>query len=249
MHIYYNTHLLFFLQKIKNNDLFFLLPKQIKRCIIINESINTTCALISGRLELKMKREAVCRIFSNIPTLETERLILRKIKIDDVDDMYEYSKDPLVTEYLTWSPHMDKRYTLEYISYIQSRYRTGDFYDWGVVDKKDGKMIGTCGFTRFDYLNNSAEVGYVLNKVYHNRGIATEAVAEVMKFGFERLALNRIECKYIIGNDASRKVMEKSGMRFEGVRREGMLIKGIYRDIGICSILCCDYNKTYKGHN
>ena len=190
-----------------------------------------------------MKREAVCKIFSKIPTVKTERLILRKITVDDVDDMYEYSSDENVTKYLTWSPHADKAYTLEYINYLQSRYRSGDFFDWGVVVKSNNKMIGTCGFTRFDYVNNSAEIGYVLNSEYHGMGFAVEAASEVIKFGFEKLGLNRIECKYIIGNDASRRVMEKNGMSFEGIRREGMLIKGVYRDIGVCSILKSDYIK------
>lgn len=189
-----------------------------------------------------MKREAVCKIFSKIPTVKTERLILRKITVDDVDDMYEYSSDGNVTEYLTWSPHADKTYTLEYINYLQSRYRSGDFFDWGVVVKSDNKMIGTCGFTRFDYVNNSAEIGYVLNSEYHGMGFAVEAASEVIKFGFEKLGLNRIECKYIIGNNASRRVMEKLGMSFEGIRREGMLIKGVYRDIGVCSILRREYD-------
>ena len=188
-----------------------------------------------------MKREAICKIFSNIPTVETDRLILRKVTIDDVDDMNEYSKNQLITEYLTWSPHPDKAYTFEYISYLQTRYKTGDFYDWAVVWKETNKMIGTCGFTRFDYQNNSAEIGYVLNPEFHGRGIATEAVLKTIEFGFSNLALNRIEGRFMVENSASRRVMEKSGMQFEGIRREGMLIKGIYRNIGICSILKKEY--------
>ena len=190
-----------------------------------------------------MRREDICKIFANIPTISTERLVLRRIKGDDVEDMYEYSSDARVTEYLTWSPHPDKTYTLEYISYLQSRYRTGDFYDWAVVLKDSGKMIGTCGFTRFDYANNSAEIGYVLNTEYHGQGIATEAVKKVLEFGFEKLCLNRIEGKYMVENAASRRVMEKCFMTFEGVRREGMLIKGRYRNVGVCSILKREYGE------
>ena len=102
-------------------------------------------------------------------------------------------------------------------------------------------MIGTCGFTRFDYANNSAEIGYVLNTSYHGQGFATEAVGRVLEFGFENLCLNRIEGKYMVENTASRRVMEKCSMTFEGVRREGMLIKGKYRNIGVCSILKSEY--------
>lgn len=187
-----------------------------------------------------MRREDVCKVFSNIPTLKTDRLILRKITIDDVEDMYEYSSDPLVTEFLTWAPHPDQTHTLEYINYLQTRYRTGDFYDWAVIWKDTGKMIGTCGFTRFDYANNCGEIGYALNRAYHGLGIASEAVDATINFGFSKLGLNRIEGKFIIQNEASKRVMEKNGMLFEGIRRQGMLIKGKYRDIGVCAILKSD---------
>ncbi len=189
-----------------------------------------------------MKRETISRIFSNMPTFETARFVLRPISIDDTDDMFEYAKDSELTRYLTWSPHPDKAYTFDYLCYLQGRYKTGDFYDWAVVCKDSGKMIGTCGFTRFDYPNNSAELGYVINPAYHGQGIATEVLARVLKYGFENLALNRLECRFIPENIASRRVMEKNGMSFEGIRRQGMLIKGTYRDVGICSILKSEYS-------
>lgn len=184
-----------------------------------------------------MKKESIFRIFAKMPTLETERLILRPLCLDDTDDMFEYSKREEVTKCLTWSPHPDKAYTLDYLTYLQTRYKSGDFFDWAVVRRDTGKMIGTCGFTRFDFRHDCGEIGYVINPDHTGQGFATEAAQRVIRFGFENLALNRIECKYMTDNEASRRVMEKNGMRFEGVRRQGMLIKGSYRDIGICSIL------------
>lgn len=190
-----------------------------------------------------MKKETVYKIFSNIPTLETDRFLLRKLIMDDTDDMFEYSKNGEVTKYLTWSPHPNKAYTFDYLSYLQNRYRTGDFYDWAVVCKDSGKMIGTCGFTRFHFAHNGAEIGYVINPDYSGQGVATEVSARVLRYGFENLLLERIECRYMIENAASRRVMEKNGMIFEGVCRKGMLIKGVYRDIGICAILREDFFK------
>ena len=190
-----------------------------------------------------MKKETVHRLFSNMPTLETERFILRKISMDDTDDMFEYARNPYVTTFLTWSPHPDKGFTFEYIAYLQNRYKSGDFYDFAIVCKDTGKMIGTCGFTRFFFQHDGAEIGYVLNPEFHGKGIATEVVGRIIRYGFENLALERIEGKYIIDNTASRRVMEKNGMIFEGVRRKGMLIKGLYRDIGICSIVREDFFK------
>ena len=188
-----------------------------------------------------MKREHISRIFSKIPTLTTDRFILRRLSPDDSDDMYEYAKDKEVTEFLTWSPHENKGFTLEYLTYLQTRYDSGEFFDWAIICKSSGKMIGTCGFTRFDYKNDCAEIGYVINPDYHGQGIATEVVARVVEFGFNDLLLNRIECRFIDGNTASRRVMEKNAMTFEGILRGGMLIKGDYKDIGICAILRKDF--------
>lgn len=102
-------------------------------------------------------------------------------------------------------------------------------------------MIGTCGFTRIDFPHNGGELGYVLNPDYHGKGYATEAAQRVLRFGFEVLELHRIEAKFIKGNEASLHVMEKLGMQFEGYRRDGMLVKGSYRTIGICAILREEY--------
>ena len=188
-----------------------------------------------------MKKEITCRIFSNTPNLTTERFILRPMSLDDTDDMYEYAKNADVTKYLTWSPHPDKTYTFEYLTYIQTRYKAGEFYDWSIVCKDSGKMIGTCGFTRFDYKNDLAEIGYVINPRYQGQGVATEVVSRIITFGFENLMLNRIEARFIEGNNASRRVMEKSNMNFEGILRGSALIKGDYKNIGVCSILRKDF--------
>lgn len=172
-----------------------------------------------------------------MPVIETERLILRKMKADDASDMYEYARDPEVTRFLTWNPHPDARYTRDYLEYLGSRYRVGDFFDWAITLRENGKMIGTCGFTSFDFANNAGEVGYVLNPQYRGQGLVPEALRAVMNFGFDTLKLHRTEAKFIEGNDASLRVMEKVGMKFEGIRRGGMLIKGEYRNIGVCAVL------------
>lgn len=191
-----------------------------------------------------MKCETVYRVFSDIPSLVTERLLLRRMQVGDCYDMYEYASDPNVTRFLTWSPHPDMEYTKEYLQYIANHYKLGDFYDWAVILREENKMIGTCGFTRFHMHHDCGEVGYVINPAYRGRGIACEAVQTVMRFGFSNLGLHRIEAKYMDGNEASRRVMEKVGMTFEGMRRDEMLIKGSYRNIGVCSILREDAQKN-----
>lgn len=192
-----------------------------------------------------MTHDDIIKIFRDPPALETRRLVLRRMLKRDSHDMYEYASRRDVTEYLLWEPHESEYYTYRYLSYIQSRYRAGDFYDWAVVVRESDKMIGTCGFTRFNTEANSAEVGYVLNPAYWGYGIAPEAVLNVLRFGFVNLHLNRIEARYMVGNDRSRRVMEKVGMTFEGVARESMHVKGRYVSVGTCSILRSEFQEKF----
>ena len=184
-----------------------------------------------------MNKHFIYNIFSRIPILETERLTLRRMRPDDSADMFEYARRADVTEYLTWSPHPDEAHTREYLKMIQKQYEDGEFYDWAVVHRASGKMIGTCGFTSFDDDNNAAEIGYVLNPMFHGQGLAAEAAWEVLKFGFLRLNLHRITARYREGNAPSRRVMEKVGLSCEGTFRSAVYIKGAYRTVSACAIL------------
>lgn len=194
-----------------------------------------------------MDRLDIISCFKDPPTLKTPRLILRKLSKGDADDMYEYASDPAVSRYLLWDAHPSRRYTAKYLAYLQGRYRAGEFYDWALVDRQSGRMIGTCGFTAFDFQNNSAEVGYVLNRTFWHCGIAAEALKEVLHFAFNVLGLNRVEAKYMLGNDDSRRVMERCGMTFEGVTRDALFVKGRYVSVGICSLLRREFlqSRTY----
>ena len=193
-----------------------------------------------------MNREALIKIFSKIPIIETERLILRPMSTRDAADMFDYASRGEVTRYLLWSPHNTVSYTREYLSYIEKRYRVGDFYDWAVVERASGRMIGTCGFTSIDLSNRRGEIGYVLNPDFHRRGYAPEAACAVMDFGFSRLELNRIEARFMQGNEPSRRVAEKIGMSFEGYARDEIFVKGEYRTVGKCAILHREFQNIQK---
>ena len=203
-----------------------------------------------GELPPVLSPEGIKRLFSDIPTLTTRRLVLRRIVDGDYLDMYEYACLDSVTRYLLWYPHPDPEYTRRYISRLNQEYASGKFSDWGISVDDGGrnKLIGTCGFTEIDCGNRKAEIGYVLNPRYWGMGIAAETAARVISFGFETLGVNRIEARYMAGNDRSRRVMEKLGMRYEGMLRQSMFVKGEYRDIGECSILLPEY-RAMTGRN
>ena len=171
----------------------------------------------------------------------TERLRIRRMSRRDRSDMYEYARLPEVSEYLLWRPHASEDSTKRYLDYVTSLYRSGDFFDFAIEYRQNGKMIGTCGFAAIDKNNDCAEVGYVLSPEYWGKGIATEALTAMLRFGFCDLGVNRIEARYMTENTASRRVMEKCGMIYEGTYRKKLLVKGQFRDTGVCALLSEDY--------
>ena len=192
-----------------------------------------------------IQKEYVKR-FLKTPQLETGRLVLRKIRQSDADDMFSYASLPKVTRYLTWNEHPDLLHTKRYLAYLDTQYRAGHYFDFAITLRDGGRMIGTIGFVSFDEANSVAEVGYVLHPDFWGMGLMTEALSRLIRFGFEELSLHRIEASFMPENGASRRVMEKCGMAFEGVRRGARLVKGAYIDVGTCAILVEDYQKSKK---
>lgn len=176
-------------------------------------------------------------LFCRMPTLETPRLLLRSIQIKDAQDMFDYSCREETSEYLLWKPHDSLAFTKRYVRYLQGQYRSRSFYDFALIDKESGRMIGTCGFTGFDLDNNAAEVGYVLSPDFWGRGLAAEALARILTFGFAELALHRMTARILDGNGRSIRVAEKCGFRHEATHVDSLLVKGEFRTVHEYAIL------------
>ena len=180
--------------------------------------------------------------FENIPNLETEHLLLRKVLLTDLDDIYEFSSDPRVAHHMTWEVNKSKEETLNnFVNIVIKNYDKGQSSAFAIAHKDTGKVIGTCSFIDWSNEHCNAEIGYVLNQNYWGQGFATEAIKELIKFGFETIKLNRIQGRCDIDNIGSEKVMLKSGMIFEGTLRKNEFIKGEFRDTKIFSILKVEF--------
>ena len=182
-------------------------------------------------------------LFTNLPSFETERLILRKITPTDLYDVYDYSREDEVSRYLLWSPHLNLDETKGYIEYLQKEYKKGRCTDWGVAMKENGILIGTCGFSSMDIYNNKAEIGYVLSHRYRGRGYMREAVRKVLSIGFDTLGLRRIEARILVGNTPSEKLAMDVGMKYEGTLRNALFIKGEYKSFSYYAITREDYGR------
>ena len=178
---------------------------------------------------------------SNLPPLESERLLLRRLCMRDAPDIYDYSRDAEVARHVLWSAHTSPAESRSYIRYMLRRYRLGEPSSWGIVWKETGRVIGTIGFMWIQEENASAEVGYSLARPFWNRGIMTEALSMVLDFGFRRLGLNRIEAQHETDNPASGAVMRKAGMRYEGTLRQRLCNKGKFVDVALYAALRSEF--------
>ena len=176
-------------------------------------------------------------IFSHLPVLKTERLILRPLRMRDADDLFAYAKDPEVSRHVLWDTHESIWDSRRFLRAAIRQYHRGLPGSFAIVLKDSGRMIVTVGFMWLNPDYKSAEVGYSLSRDYWNRGIMTEALREVIRFGFDELGLNRIEAQHETSNPASGKVMAHVGMKYEGVLRQRIKNKGCFVDVALYAIL------------
>ncbi len=200
--------------------------------------------LQKGELISKRQETEVQRVFGNLPTFETERLRIRLFKESDANDLFEYCSDEQVTRYLPFETYINITEAIDRIKFCLEGYKTIDKpILWAIEYKENGKQIGSIDFVHWYEQDKVAEIGYALNKKYWNMGIMTEALQTIIKFGFEKMGLNRIEIRCDERNIASARVMEKNGLKYEGTLRQKKFQKGEFISLKLYSILKEEYEK------
>ncbi|MFD2671468.1 GNAT family N-acetyltransferase [Marinicrinis sediminis] len=179
-------------------------------------------------------------IYKQMPVLHTSRLTLRPLKSSDATDIFAYCSDREMTRYTIWETHQTIADTEAFLNGTFAQYERGEVSPWGMVEKQSGQIIGTVGFISWDTVNDRAELGYALSRSCWGKGYMSEAVQELVKFGFERMELVRIEARCHPNNIGSERVMQKSGMQFEGILRKHIRAKGRYEDVKMYAIINAD---------
>jgi ribosomal-protein-alanine N-acetyltransferase len=175
--------------------------------------------------------------FSTFPALTTERLVLRDLLPSDAPDVFVFRGDYEVQKYnddvLTSVSQVS-----DFIDAMRAGYYARQRIMWAITRRGEDQVIGLCGFNYWDRKHNRAAIGYDLARAYWGQGIGTEAVSAIVRFGFERMRLNRIEAEALVDNTASVRLLEKLGFQREGARREFTLEDdGAYHDGGIFGLL------------
>ncbi|WNS74703.1 GNAT family N-acetyltransferase [Bacillus sp. DTU_2020_1000418_1_SI_GHA_SEK_038] len=177
------------------------------------------------------------KAFTNFPRLETERVILRKLQMNDAPGMFSYFSKEEVTKFYDLATFTSEKQAEDLIESLLYKYENRKQIRWAIVLKETGQFIGTCGFHEIEEEHWKAEIGYELHPDYWGKGIMTEVIHAVVQYGLIEIGLNRIEAIFDPRNSSSKKVLEKNGFEFEGLLKKKFLKKGQFVDGVIAAIL------------
>ena len=147
--------------------------------------------------------------------LETERLVLRPFEPGDAEAMFaNWARDPAVTRYLRWEAHPDTAETRRVLADWAAAYARPDFYNWGIVRRADGVLMGAIGVCPAEDAALPPEPGYALGRAFWGRGYATEALQAVTDYMFRSEGLDALSCCHAMENPASGRVMCHVGFQY-----------------------------------
>jgi ribosomal-protein-alanine N-acetyltransferase len=157
-----------------------------------------------------------------LPSMKTDRLILREIHMGDAKDMYEYAKLPNVGPMAGWEPHESLADSINVIDMFHRQKEKGALGVWSIILKESEKMIGTIELHGYRP-NHKAELGYVISSEHWGKGITVEAGRAVLKYAFEILQLKRVDCNAFTINKQSVRVCEKLGLFLIGIKKKAYM--------------------------
>lgn len=146
------------------------------------------------------------------PILETERLILRPLCVEDAPAVFAWASDARVAKYMTYPQHKSIDTTLEWLQSLD--HASDTYYDFGFVEKTDGTLVGSGGLY-WESEKQQWRVGYNLRYESWGKGYATEAAQEMIRFAKEDLRAVKIGSYHAVENTASGHVLEKCGLVFQ----------------------------------
>ena len=175
--------------------------------------------------------------FTPFPNLETERLLLRRVNESDVNEVFALRSNPETMKYIPRPLVKTIDNALEHIAMINAKIENNEGINWAITYKGSPKLIGILGHYRIKPEHHRAEIGYMLHKEHNGKGIITEAVQEVVKYGFNEMKLHSIEAIIDPKNFGSEKVLQKCGFIKEAHFKENEFFEGRFLDSVIYSIL------------
>ena len=172
--------------------------------------------------------------FEPFPTLQTQRLILRKISNEDAEDLFQLRNNDDAMKYINKARPQSIDETKELIAKMND---ISQRIQWAITSKEDDKLIGTIGYHVIYKEHHRAEIGYMLHPAQWGKGIMSEAIAAVLDFGFNHIGLHSIEARINPINKASSKILLKHAFEKEGYFKQSFFYQGTYIDSEIYSLI------------
>ncbi|MCB0413680.1 MAG: GNAT family N-acetyltransferase [Bdellovibrionales bacterium] len=167
------------------------------------------------------------------PVLETDRLILRPYRESDLNDIFSYASNPEVTRYLLWDAHKtieDSKEFFEWIQSVTSREKGKVFFVFAIELKESGKVIGSIDFKNTNKFGG--QMDYVIGQPHWGKGYMSEAAAALKLWAFDNFPeIVRLQAYCQPENIGSKRVMEKIGMEYEGLRRKSFVVRNELVDL------------------
>ena len=178
------------------------------------------------------------------PTLETERLLLRPLTPDDAATVARLAGSREVAHTTISIPHpYSEDQAREWIAARTGQSDAGKEIVFSVVIREDARLTGSVGLREIDSEHSQAEMGFWIGVQLWGKGYATEAARRVVRYAFEELKLNRVYAHHMVRNPASGRVLEKLGMKREGLLRQRVRKWGVFEDVVLMAILHDDWRQ------
>lgn len=171
------------------------------------------------------------------PTVNTERLVLRPFRIEDAPQVQELAGAREVYATTENVPHPYEEGMAEtWIASLGAKFESREQVAFAITLAESGTLVGSISL-RVTVPHRQASLGYWIGVPYWGRGYASEAAAAIIRYGFDELELHRISAQHMSGNPASGRVMEKAGMRKEGVLVDAILKDGRFHSLVVYGIV------------
>ena len=175
--------------------------------------------------------------FNPFPILETERLSLRQVTLNDSQDILILRSNAEAMRYIGRPLALAISEAHDLIYRIEEGIKTNSAIGWGIFLKKKSQLIGTIGYHKIELEHYRAEIGYMLLPQFWNQGLISEAIKRVLEFGFKTIKLHSIQANIDPENERSADILLKFNFKKEACFKESFYFSGKFLDSEIYSLI------------
>jgi RimJ/RimL family protein N-acetyltransferase len=164
-------------------------------------------------------------------TIETNRLLLRKFKLTDADKVTDVCNNyNIFINTLSLPYPYTKDSAITWIECHEENFENDKFYEFAICDKLTGELYGSMALSNNKKYKNG-ELAYMIGEPYWNKGFGTEAAQAMIRWAFDHKSYHKVYARYFVSNPASGRIMEKVGMKKEGLLKDQVIKEGQFMDL------------------